>query len=131
MTTPARRQGWSVAGQTGGFMPKSDRTREPGPLFRRMNFSLPNSQRSKAVQEIAAARSHYSVDYAVVVSKSDYTNAARQLAGTNKVFLIHHDDIPELFAMLQEENDEPSAAPARSPSGTHRGHTGLWHPNGL
>jgi Restriction endonuclease len=63
-----------------------------------------------AVQQVAAARPYYCAQYAVVVSKSDYTESARELARPNKVSLIHHDEIPQLFAMLQEENDEAGVA---------------------
>jgi len=41
-----------------------------------------------AVQEAAAARSHYRADYAVVVSQSGYTKAARDLAFSTRVVLV-------------------------------------------
>jgi restriction system protein len=48
---------------------------------------------NKAVQEAAAARLHERADQAIVVSNATYTNAARQLAGTTGVILLHHDDL--------------------------------------
>ena len=48
---------------------------------------------NKAVQEAAAARLHEQADQAIVVSNAAYTKAARQLAGTTGVFLLHHDDL--------------------------------------
>jgi restriction system protein len=48
---------------------------------------------NKAVQEVAAAKQHERADQAVVVSNAAYTKAARQLAGTTGVFLLHHDDL--------------------------------------
>jgi restriction system protein len=59
-----------------------------------------NAVGNKAVQEIVAARTHYCVQNAVVVSKSGYTEAARELACTNNVYLIHHDEIPDLYRRL-------------------------------
>jgi restriction system protein len=56
-----------------------------------------NAVGNKAVQEIVAARTHYGVHNAIVVSKSGYTDAARELANTNDVWLIHHDEIPDLY----------------------------------
>lgn len=41
-----------------------------------------------AVQEAAAARSHYKTDYAVVISQSGYTKAARDLAVSTQVVLV-------------------------------------------
>ncbi len=48
---------------------------------------------NKAVQEATAARLHERADQAVVVSNASYTEAARQLAGTTGVLLLHHDDL--------------------------------------
>ena len=46
-----------------------------------------------AVQEISAARLHQQADYAAVVSNAAYTAAAQQLARTNGVFLLHHEEL--------------------------------------
>jgi restriction system protein len=63
-----------------------------------------NAVGNKAVQEIVAARTHYGVRNAIVVSKSGYTDAARELANTNAVCLIHHDEIPDLYERLSDLN---------------------------
>jgi restriction system protein len=63
-----------------------------------------NAVGNKAVQEIVAARTHYGVRKAIVVSKSGYTDAARELANTNAVCLIHHDEIPDLYERLSDLN---------------------------
>lgn len=39
------------------------------------------------------ARLHERADQAIVVSNAAYTKAARQLAGTTGVILLHHDDL--------------------------------------
>jgi hypothetical protein len=51
---------------------------------------------NKAVQEIAAARTHEQADYGVVVSNNRYTQDAERLASTNKIFLLHHTDLCRL-----------------------------------
>lgn len=51
---------------------------------------------NKAVQEVAAARVHYGATQAAVVSKSGFTASARQLASTNDVALLHHDELSTL-----------------------------------
>ncbi len=48
---------------------------------------------NSAVQEISAARLHQQADYAAVVSNASYTPAARQLAMTNGVYLLHHEEL--------------------------------------
>ncbi|WP_200840508.1 restriction endonuclease, partial [Geminicoccus flavidas] len=48
---------------------------------------------NKAVQEVAAARQHYQAHAACVVSNQGYTRAARALAATNNVFLIHYSEL--------------------------------------
>ena len=49
-----------------------------------------------AVQEAAAAGRHWSAHKAAVVSNAGFTPAARKLAGTTGVLLLHHDDLAEL-----------------------------------
>ena len=46
-----------------------------------------------AVQEISAARLHQQADHAAVVSNAVYTAAAQQLARTNGIFLLHHEEL--------------------------------------
>lgn len=48
-----------------------------------------------AVQEITAAARHWSSDMAAVVSNAGFTPAARKLAGSTGVLLLHHDDLAE------------------------------------
>jgi len=61
---------------------------------KRYKDSVPNS----AVQEVAAGAKHYDCGHAFVVSNAPFTPAARQLANTNNVDLLHHD---ELIGRLQ------------------------------
>lgn len=55
---------------------------------------------NKAVQEISAGRKHYSANYAVVVTNSNFTKSAYQLASTNKVVLLHHNDLYNLDKII-------------------------------
>lgn len=48
---------------------------------------------NSAVQAVSAARLHQRADLAAVVSNASFTPAARQLARTNGVHLIHHDEL--------------------------------------
>ncbi len=48
---------------------------------------------NRAVQQVAAARAHHRADYAAVVSNADFTRRARELAATNGVHLLHHEDL--------------------------------------
>jgi Restriction endonuclease len=57
---------------------------------------------NKAVQEAVAARAHERADFGVVVSKSDYTVAARQLAETNRIHLLHHHQLRDLYSRLRQ-----------------------------
>jgi restriction system protein len=52
----------------------------------------------KAVQEIVAATRHYSAQKAAVVTSGSYTASARELACTNNVLLLSHDDIVAALA---------------------------------
>ena len=54
-------------------------------------YSQPVS--NSAVQEISAARLHQQADHAAVVSNAAYTAAAQQLARTNGVYLLHHEEL--------------------------------------
>lgn len=49
-----------------------------------------------AVQEITAAAHHWSSDLAAVVSNAGFTPAARKLAVSTGVLLLHHDELSEL-----------------------------------
>ncbi|WP_040228489.1 restriction endonuclease [Bhargavaea cecembensis] len=54
----------------------------------------------QAVQEIVAARQHYKADAAWVVTNSQYTKAAKELAGSNEVRLV---DRTQLIHILLEK----------------------------
>lgn len=56
---------------------------------------------NKAVQEAATARSHEQATHAIVVTNSRYTLAAKQLASTNNVLLLHYRDLPDLESLLR------------------------------
>ena len=62
-----------------------------------------NTVGNEAVQQVAAARLHYHANVAAVVSNADYTTSARQLARSNAVFLLHHDELPAFAARLARE----------------------------
>ena len=52
---------------------------------------------NKAVQEVSAAMSFYEADEGWVVTTSDYTSSARELAHKCKVRLYTQNDIETLF----------------------------------
>ena len=49
-----------------------------------------------AVQEVAAAASHWAGDVAAVVSNASFTPSARKLAASTGVLLLHHDELSDL-----------------------------------
>jgi HJR/Mrr/RecB family endonuclease len=54
----------------------------------------------KAVQEIAAGRVHEHAHSAIVVSNQRFTSAAIQVAATNNVLLLHHEDLRKIDEQL-------------------------------
>ena len=54
----------------------------------------------KAVQEIAAGKLHELANHAIVVSNQRFTTAAAQIAATNGVLLLHHDDLKRIDQLL-------------------------------
>jgi restriction system protein len=54
----------------------------------------------KAVQEIVAGKVHEQANHAIVVSNQQFTTAAAQIAATNGVFLLHHDDLKRIDQFL-------------------------------
>jgi len=54
-----------------------------------------------AVQQVVAARQHYGARFGAVVSNASYTTAAQQLARTNKVSLLHHDELLQYVRRLE------------------------------
>lgn len=57
---------------------------------------------NKAVQEISSAKYHYGARIAIVVSNHSYTKSAIELANTNDVLLIHHDDLRDFMQLLEQ-----------------------------
>jgi len=55
---------------------------------------------NKAVQEITAGRYHHNAQFGAVVTNSRFTPAARQLASSNRIFLLHHQDLSRIEALL-------------------------------
>ena len=55
---------------------------------------------NKAVQEIAAGRAHERADFAAVCSNQAYTPAAKRLAGTNSVLLLHPAELSSVHERL-------------------------------
>lgn len=54
----------------------------------------------KAVQEIAAGQHFERADFAAVVSNAPFTPAARQLALSNKIVLLHHSELEHYLLSL-------------------------------
>lgn len=57
---------------------------------------------NKAVQEVAAGKSFYQLDHAVVVSNNEFTRSARQLATSLQVDLLHHEQLPGWIERLKQ-----------------------------
>ena len=55
-----------------------------------------------AVQEVIAGRAFEKAKFAAVVTNNTYTMAAKQLAESAAVLLLHHDQLPDLEAKLTE-----------------------------
>ncbi|WP_454192048.1 restriction endonuclease [Paenibacillus sp. Marseille-Q7038] len=65
----------------------------------------------KAVQEAQAAIAHYGATEAWVVTSSDYTEAARNLASSNRVKFINRDTLIEMILVMKNKGKpipEPS-----------------------
>jgi len=58
---------------------------------------------NKAVQEIAAGRSHERAPYGAVVTNHRYTSAAEQLAATTDVLLLHYSDLIQFEDVLNRK----------------------------
>ena len=57
---------------------------------------------NKAVQEAFSAVGFHGGDAAAVVSNASFTRSARQLAETNGVLLLHHDQLPDLERLMRQ-----------------------------
>jgi restriction system protein len=55
---------------------------------------------NRAVQEIVAAIAHEGAERGVVVTTSDYTRAAKKLAASNDVLLLHHSELRHIDRLL-------------------------------
>jgi hypothetical protein len=55
---------------------------------------------NKAVQEIAAGKVHHRAMYGVVVTNNRYTDAAKALAVSNNIHLLHHRELVSLKQVL-------------------------------
>jgi restriction endonuclease Mrr len=62
---------------------------------------------NKAVQEIAAGRMHHNASYGAVVSNSRFTEAAKALASSNGISLLHHKDLSRLEDFLLRRTGGP------------------------
>lgn len=67
---------------------------------------------NKAVQEAVAALPFHGADRAAVVSNAPYTRSARQLARSNGVLLLHHDELAGLAERLSEHDGADHAVPS-------------------
>lgn len=56
---------------------------------------------NKAVQEAHSAKTHFGAQHAAVVTNADFTRAARDLAATTGVFLLHHTQLGEIEQRLR------------------------------
>lgn len=54
---------------------------------------------NKAVQEVTAAMRHYSAEAGIVVATNGFTRSAEQLAASNGVTLLGHDDLTSTWAL--------------------------------
>ncbi len=57
-----------------------------------------------AVQEITAGKTHYQGTHSGVVTNNSFTKKAIELAESNNVMLLHHDELDNLEKILTEAN---------------------------
>lgn len=55
---------------------------------------------NKAVQEVAAGRSHYGGSHAAVVSNAGFTKSAQELAQSTDILLLNHEDLQTLDSLV-------------------------------
>lgn len=55
---------------------------------------------NKSVQEVTSGKEFWEADFAVVVTNSTYTISAKLLAKSQGVFLIHHEQLPDLSNII-------------------------------
>jgi restriction system protein len=56
---------------------------------------------NEAVQQVVAARPHYGAQVMVVVCPAGFTASAQQLAASNNVFLMHHEELAGLARLAR------------------------------
>lgn len=59
---------------------------------------------NKAVQEVTAGKGFYGADYGMVVTNNTYTASAKQLANSQLIFLLHHDDLYSVDELIDVSN---------------------------
>lgn len=94
--------GWSVARKGGSGDQGVDLVASLGNLrvaIQCKRYSQPVG--NKAVQEVGAGRQFERCDLAAVVSTAGYTPAAKQLANSLGVLLLHHADLPSLRQVVE------------------------------
>ena len=57
---------------------------------------------NKAVQEVAAGRQHFGLDFGAVVTTSRFTKSADELASTNDILLLTVDQLPDLENIIND-----------------------------
>jgi restriction system protein len=57
---------------------------------------------NKSVQEATAAKAHEQANYGVVVTNNTFTTAAKQLASTNGILLLHYSELQNLSNLLTQ-----------------------------
>lgn len=57
---------------------------------------------NKAVQEVIAGMTYWGATVGAVVTNAQYTRSARELAKVHDIYLLHHDDLPELTSILDK-----------------------------
>lgn len=57
---------------------------------------------NKAVQEVIAGMTYWGATIGIVVTNAQYTRSAKELAKVHDIYLLHHDDLPELASILEK-----------------------------
>ena len=60
-----------------------------------------------AVQEVTAGKSHYQGTHAAVVTNNSFTKKAIELAESNDVMLLHHEELERLEEILTKKTSSP------------------------
>lgn len=93
--------GWSAQITSGSGDHGVDVIAEKNGQYVAIQCKLYNSKiGNKAVQEVASGMKHWNSSIAVVVTNSDYTKNAIDIARTHNVHLLHHSHLPELHNII-------------------------------